>query len=411
LIQFLREKDYKRFLISLPIILGFGVVFYTIRYDIQLAISLLFFITLALLIAYILVNIFSKKNLRDILKKKELRYLLIIFGFLLIFSVHLVHFYNVSGEWFFIENSRGQVFETGQNENDNYYWYPVEMFSLESDIVRNFEIEIESTVDAKGGYFETIHDPPMFGFLYYFVLIASLWFIFKRKYDKFFLILWWFGFFIFFEFFLQFYCTSCVDYCVYPRIPRFLSAFTLPSVILVAGLLDVDFSSFKKKRISKKIISTLKIIAIIFLFFTSIMFAYQGSTFIRNGIGDIRETADYLQTQPPKPIYVAHGLFRHKSQLFFEYDTDYTDNINYFNRDEIDLSDEYYNSGEYISDAYVVLEATSYWLGFNGTPGFLPDFCKNPPESWTLLKTIDLPNYGLFEEYNPRIYYVPANWN
>lgn len=368
----------------------------------------LIILLMPLFIVYLVIEIIKKKSIKKIFpKKKILRYLIILVGFLVVFSIHTIHFYNVSGEWFFVENSRGYVLTHGLNENDDHYWYLTEMFSLESDVIKDLDF-IPSEFSAKGGYFQNIHDPPMFGFLYYFVIIASMWYIFKRKYNKFFLVLWWFGFFFFLEFFLQFYCTTCVEYCVYPRIPRFLSIFSIPVVILASGILYMDFSSFKKKNTYKKMIPTLKVISMIFLFITSILYIQQSSTFIRNGIGDIRETAEFLQEKPPKPIYVAHGVFKHKSSFFFKYNASYIDDIRIFDCSEINCDDDYYNSGEYISDAYVILEATSYWIGFNESEGYLPDFCKDPPDDWILLKKIEIPNYGIFNDFNPKIYYVPA---
>ncbi len=414
LIQNLRKKNLKKifnvkngfyyFLIPLIFLIIYLVYIQLVHFSIILSIA-----SIILIVLYEII-ILKEKNIKNIFRKKHVRYFLILLGFLIIFSIHLYHFYEVSGEWYFIENSRSSVLIHGGNENDNYYWYPVEMFALESDLIKDF-ISIQSAPDVKGGYFEGIHDPPMFGFLYYFVVAGSIYFIFKRKTDKIFLILWWLGFFFFFEFFIQFYCTQCVDYCVYPRVPRFLTAFSIPAVILAGGLLYFNPKKIKKFSIKKKITYIIKIICIIFLISTSLLYAYQGSTFLRNGMGDIREAAEFLQTQPAKDIYVTTGLFNHKAQFFFKYNKNYTERIKYFNCDEINCNNPFYDSGEYISDAYVILESTPYWINQIENEGYLPYFCKNPPDEWILIKEIDIPNYGIFKKYNPRIYYAPLETN
>ena len=362
---------------------------------------------LPLFLCYIFLQVLKNRDLKYLFnRKKMIRYFLILLGFFLIFSVQLVHFYNITGEWFYVENGRGYNFSHGLNDNSNHWWYPAEMFSFESDIIRSFGVDLKHHIDDSYGYFDTIHDEPLFGFLYYFVVSASIWFLYKRESNTYFFILWWSGFFFFFEFFLQFYCTTLCNYCVYGRAPRFLTSFSIPAVILAGKFLYFDKASLLKGDNIKKIRSSLCILFIIFLISTSIVFAYQGSKFLRNGMGDVRETVEYLQSLPPKTIYVSHPEFIYKSKYFFRYNETYLNNIKLFNCDEIDCDNFSYDAGDFISDSYVVIKVLPYWKVWKDSLGF-PSFFFNPPKNWVLLKEIKLDNYGIFKEYNPKIYYAP----
>jgi hypothetical protein len=37
----------------------------------------------------------------------------------------------------------------------------------------------------------------------------------------------------------------------------------------------------------------------------------------------------------------------------------------------------------------------------------LPEFMLNPPKEWKLIKVIEGPKIGIFETFDPKIYYVP----
>jgi len=329
----------------------------------------------------ILRPIFNKKFFSYFSRKDILRYFLLFLGLMVIFSIQILYFYNLTGVWFYGEKARQYSFTHDLNKNSDLMWYPRVMFNFDTH------------------YFDWIHSVPMFGFMYYFVVLSVVYLILKRDKNSFLLIFWLLLFFIFFEYGLQFYCTEIMDYCLYSRHPRFLSILSIPAVILTARLLNLKIG----KCISLK--SILSIICLLFLLVTSLFYAYQSSVFLGNGMNDIQYTAEFIQGLDHKPIYVPDEWSVSKLKFFFKYDDIYINNLRVYECGRIDCKDPYYNNGEYISDAYVVTWLNPYNeinIGFA-----YPEFMRNPPSDWILLKTIKLKNYGIFEKYDPMIYYVP----
>jgi len=333
---------------------------------------------LPIFVLYVLINLYkSKVKLRKYFTNKRLiSYVLIAVAFFTVFGLQLIHFHEETGEWFYAENTRSLSLSTDPNSNSDLEWYPKIMFNYEDN------------------YFEWIHTIPLMGFLYYFVIISSAYLIFKRNLYSIFFFLWFIFLFLFFEFGLQLYCTKVVDYCLYARHPRFLTIFTIPAILLIAIFFNYDKKKWRKY---------MSIICIVFLAATSLFYAYQSYVFIRSGTGGIRESTNYIKELPKKNIYVPNPYDEWRIDFYLGYDEDYGDLIKFYRCDFIDCDDPYYNYGDFIKDSYVVTYMDPYsWLNEVA----YPEFMKNPPKHWKLLKIIDLERFGFLENYQTKIYYV-----
>jgi 4-amino-4-deoxy-L-arabinose transferase-like glycosyltransferase len=324
-------------------------------------------------------NMLKKKKFLHLFKKESLKhYFLLAGGFLLIFFLEVFYFYSVTGQWFFAEKAKQYTFTHDKNSNWDLLWYPTAMFNYRST------------------YFDWIHDEPIFGFMYYFVVFSIFYLIYKKELKKsLFLILWFLLFFAFLEYGLQFFCTKIMDYCLYGRNPRYLSIFSIPAMILLGRFLEFDKSYIKK---------TWFIIGITFLTITSLFYSYQDSIFLGNGMNDIQETAEFIETLPIKTIYVPDVWSISKLKFFFKYNDTFVNNLKFYECSSINCNSSFYDNGTYISNAYVVTWLNPYnYINQNIT---YPNFMKNPPENWKLLKIIKLKNYGIFEKYDPKIFEV-----
>lgn len=319
----------------------------------------------------------NKKGFLKYFKKIDVfRYCLIIIGFLAIFSIQLTYFYNLSEEWFYGEKIRSYSFTHELNSNSDLMWYFRAMFNL-------------------GHYYEWLHDQPLFGFVYYFVILSTAYLLYKRDIFSVFLAFWFLFLFAFFEYGLQFYCTKIVDYCLYARHPRFLSIFSIPAMLLVSRFFTFDNKSIRK---------IFFIFSIIFLLGTSLFYTYQSQIFLRNGMGYLRETTNYLKTLPEKTIYIPDVWTISKFKFFSKYDDSFISRLKVYNCNIINCTDEYYASGKFIHGAYVVTQVNPYtYINKHDYPRFM----NSPPANWILLKNISLQTIGLFSNFNPKVYYAP----
>ncbi|MCM8808116.1 MAG: glycosyltransferase family 39 protein [Candidatus Omnitrophica bacterium] len=327
---------------------------------------------------YVFLQIFHKKDRlkRYLSKKTFLRYFLMFIGFLIIFLIQLIHFYSLSGEWFYGEKVRQYFFTHDLNSNSDLLWYINMMFNI-------------------GPFFGWLHNKPLFGFVYYFVILSVIYLFYKKDKNAIFLAFFFLFSFAFFEYGLQFYCTKIMSYCLYARHPRFLSFFSVPSMILVARFFTFDG---KKWRVF------VFILGISLLSFTSIFYTYQSWLFLRNGMGYIRETVNYLRKLPEKTIYIPNGWDISKFKFFSQYDDSFISRLRIYECGFINCSDDFNNNGEFITDSYVVTQVDPYtYINKDSYPKFM----TTPPNKWLLLTNISLPTLGIFSNFNPRIYYAP----
>ncbi len=312
----------------------------------------------------------NKRELICIFKKESLiKYGFFILGFFLIFFLQNLYFYSITEEMFYGEKVRQYAFTHDLNSNSDLWMYPLYMLNMDK------------------GRFEWVHSKPLFGFMYYFVILSVIYHLFKRKLKSIlFPIIWLLVIFLFLEYGLHFICTEIFDYCLHPRHNRFLIPLSIPAVIIISRFLNFDKTFFKK---------AVSIIGIIFLFSTSIYYIRQSHIFLRNGMGYVRETVNYLETLPPKPIYVPDSWTISKFKFFSKYDEDFVNSLKVYADYENEFS---------IHDAYVVVELNPYTYinKYN-----YPDFMLHPPKNWILMKNITSQTIGIFSKFNPKIYYVP----
>ncbi|MCD6367490.1 MAG: glycosyltransferase family 39 protein [Candidatus Aenigmarchaeota archaeon] len=365
----IKSEKYQRYIY--PFLSG---LFLGLAYLVKSTAVLLLPIFLFLILIFFLSS--GSKFRKHFTKRRIFTYFLIFLGFSLVFSVYVLHLYTLSGQWFYGEKVRSYSFTHDKNSNSDFMWYPNVMFNHQES------------------YFKWIHDVPMFGFFYYFVVLASAYLLYERDLNSIFLFLWFIFLFSFFEYGLQFYCTKIMSYCLYSRHPRFLTIFTIPSVLLISR-----FLTYNNERWRKYLLVT----SILFLVFTSLYYTYQSHTFLRNGMGTLRESAYFLEKMPLKTIYIPDGWDISKLKFYFRYNETYIQNLKIYECGFINCSDPYYNNGSFIHDSYVITWLDPYtWINRHQ----YPDFMKNPPENWKLLKEINLKNYGIFAKYKTRVYYV-----
>ncbi len=378
------------------------------------------FLIVPVLIFYLLID---KKTKKEYLSKDYLKiFSVFVIGFLLMFGLQNLYFYNSTGQWFHSMKGRVSAFKTGGNDNTDYMWYYQEMFNLESEsfnmigipnftgwVIKNLltpPIMEDVNYENKIGFFEWIHDPPLFGFLYYFVTIGIIYFLYRfvryrKEKDKYkiFLIVWILTMFLFFEYFLQFFCTEIMDYCVAARVPRFLICMNIPSMIIVSLLLFENPLRGKYKKI-------MGILIITFLLSTSVFYASKSHTFLRNGMGEVREVSNIIKERGigDKKIYISDHWLIGKMSFYFKYNQTYRNRLTLYGCDNIDCDDEYYSSGDYIKNSYVITNGSPYVLLKSRK---FPDFMNKTPDNWELLKRVNLKNYGVFNRYTTELYYAP----
>jgi hypothetical protein len=316
-----------------------------------------------------------KKGIFRILKNNLSSYLIFLLGFLIIFTIQLIHFYSITGEWFYGEKVRKYFFTHDLNSNPDLSYYIRMMFNL-------------------GPFFNWIHDKPYFGFFYYFVVFSLIFLLYKKDKYSLFIIFWFLFLFIFFEFGLQFFCTRIVKYCLYARHVRFLSLFSIPATLIFSRFLTFN----------NKIQKTIIIPSLIFLSITSLYYANQSYIFLRNGMGYIKETVYFLKDTANKTIYIPDPWTISKFKFFSQYDENFINRLKVYDCSMIDCRNYFYSSGKFIKDAFVVTELNPYTYI---NPHSYPEFMVNPPKEWILLKNISLNSIGIFSKFNPKIYYAP----
>jgi hypothetical protein len=212
--------------------------------------------------------------------------------------------------------------------------------------------------------------------------------------------LWAGGFFFFFQWGLHLY-NAYIGPVGHPRQLRYLLFVSAPVSILVGWGLFETFFSGRSGRM--KAAGT---IVLAFLWITSFSYAWQGSQFLRSGMKKVRLTAEYLAAAPEKPIYLPDSWSQSKFYFFVKYDYDtYRGRLHTYRFKTPQAPDAVDTADRGISDAYVVIEMSPYSYG--SRERWYPDFCRNPPKQWALLKEIDVPSRGLFDRYAPKIYYAP----
>lgn len=316
-------------------------------------------------------------------RKVLLGVLLFLAGFLIVHCIQNVYLYKLSGEWFFGEKAKAWTLRHDGNRNDDYALYPRAMLNRDR------------------GRFEWLHSKPLLGFIYYFVLIGTITLVLQRGVSKntLFVIFWLVLFFLFFQYGLTFISTSIIDNGMRPRHLRFLLPLSIPAALIIAQAASIQHGRMHY----------VKIALLIFFMVTSLYYTYQSKTFLRNGMGYLRETVHYLITREPKSVYIPDCWTLSKFKFFSAYNETFLKKLIVYECSAISCTDSFYDKGDYIRDAYVVTRVSPYTY-INTRSRYqktYPSFMLAPPAHWELLKTIHFDNYGIFAKFTPKLYYAP----
>jgi 4-amino-4-deoxy-L-arabinose transferase-like glycosyltransferase len=304
-------------------------------------------------------------------------------GFAVVHQVQNLYLHQLTGEWFFAEKAKAWTLTNDKNRNDDFKLYPMAL------------------LNADKNRFEWIHNKPFFGFTYWAVLAGILVLALRRQFSRqtFFVLTWLLVFFFFFQYGLHVVATVLADDGMRPRHIRFLMSMSAPAALLIACACTMG----PRAR------DWFSLLLLLFLLTTSLYYTRQCKTFLRNGMGYVRETVQYLQSAGKKTVYIPDNWSLSKFSFFAGYDDAFIDNLEVYECSRINCSDKYYDRGEYIKDAYVVtfVNPYTYINSRNAGQKIYPAFMSSPPAYWQLVKTIELPNFGIFNKFKPRIYYAP----
>jgi len=321
-------------------------------------------------------------------RKISKNYIYFGIGFLLSLFLENLYFYLNTGKWFLAENVRAYALANDKNTNLSYWFYPITMLNLQKPIFGFIEENILPSFGLPP-LFSWINDTiPAFGLFYYFIIPSIFYVLIKRLKKAYFFVIWAVGLFLFLEFFNQWICTT-ITQCLVDKHIRYMTIISIPSVIVLGYAL-----TFLRSRYL--------ILILLLLLITSLWYIHVSTKFLRNGMGLVREQAYFLKTLPEKTIYVPDHWHLVRLSFFLGYKNESL--IKPYDCSWINCSDEFYNSGKFISDAYVI-DANQYTYI---NPNTYPDFIRKVPSNWILLKTIEIENRGIFEKIKPRIYYAPG---
>ena len=309
--------------------------------------------------------------------------LLFCCGFAVVHQLQNLYLHQLTGEWFFAEKAKAWTLNNDGNRNDDFTIYPMALLNLDKN------------------RFEWIHSKPFVGFIYWAVLAGIPVLALRRQFSHqaFFVLGWLLIFFLFFQYGLHFVATVLAHNGMRPRHMRFLLSMSVPAALFIACACNTGSRAG----------AAFRLLLLLFLLTTSVYYARQCTTFLRNGMGYVRETVAFLQSAEKKTIYIPDHWSLSKFSFFANYDDAFIKRLDVYECSQINCSNRYYDRGEYIKDAYVVtfVNPYTYINTTNASRKIYPAFMSSPPAHWRLVKTIELPNYGIFSKFKPRIYYAP----
>lgn len=304
-------------------------------------------------------------------------------GFAVVHQLQNLYLQQLTGEWFFAEKAKAWTLNNDKNRSDDFTLYPKALLNLDKN------------------RFEWIHSKPFVGFIYWAVLAGILVLALRRQFSRqtFFVLGWLLVFFFFFQYGLHFVATVLANDGMRPRHMRFMQSMSVPAALLIACAFNMESRAG----------AALRLLVLLFLLTTSVYYTRQSSTFLRNGMGYVRETVAFLQSVEKKNIYIPDHWTTSKFSFFAGYDDAFINRLKVYECSNNHCSDRHYDTGEYIKDAYVVTFVNPYTYINSRNTGRknYPAFMSTPPAHWRLVKTIELPNYGIFSKFKPQIYYAP----
>lgn len=332
--------------------------------------------------AIILIGFYFIYVLYDLLRKRPIKiFFYIILGFLIILTIEGTYYYLQTGHFFLHKEIVTRAY----------------LFKYEVENVRVIDITDQIRISYTDGYpfyYSDIllnkwhHRPNVnyFGYFPYFVILSILYLLIKRIKEAYVLIFLVLFLFLYLEFgtayiHFNFEDSPIVNYLMLFKNPRFLTLLIVPSLIILAYPLTK----------TKKIFS---IIIICFLFITSIHHINESRNFFLSNVRDMKEAVSFLKEQPQKEIYCDY-LCAGILQYYFGFKRDgYIQNIGTI------------KNPDQIKDSFVLVGGVRGEVNTAYVMSITPDFAKNPPKNWILVKEIPGKIDG-FRQNNAKIYYVP----
>jgi hypothetical protein len=222
----------------------------------------------------------------------------------------------------------------------------------------------------------------LFGFFYYFFLLGTIYFLFKKQKEVYVVLIWFLVFLLYMQFGFQ---------CFNPLIPlhileRHFIILNIPATLIVSYFLD--------NLCRNKFLRVLSILFLSFLIITSLYFTKNIVKRFNIETIDFDVIYDYLKKQPVKVIYADEGTV---TQLNFRYEYKRIDSIK-------DLQNV--KSCDEIKDSYVIVDGQRPWIDNPSLSSRLPKCIYEPPENWELLTTIKSVNREGLSNRDPKIYYA-----
>ncbi|MFH0861370.1 MAG: hypothetical protein V1921_09230 [Candidatus Altiarchaeota archaeon] len=300
----------------------------------------------------------KKKGLLKWMKARK-NYAALLMGFLTVFLLEGALYHYASGDFFLRYQTESEHYTpTLRGVNRNLEHYPVVLLNR---VAPSFAF---------------------FGYIFYFVLAAGAYIMYKRDARAIILLLW----LIPVYFYLQYGSMSLTSYLLIQRIWRFLCVLTIPSSLMVAYLLVNMRIPFRRYLIP---------LVIIFLGVSSVYYISQIHTFMDAGMVDFRETARFLKTQPPKDIYSDYDTLGKLNFLLGYERADYLKNI------------QNVKDPAQIRDAYIVVNASRGVVEVKEIRDSMPSFFISPPENWEVANVVTESDVGFWGTYNTTVYYAP----
>ena len=350
--------------------------------------------------AVIIVSFFILYSLYRRGIRKE--YLLIFIGFLMIYSVEGLYYYDNTGDFLLRPHLNSKVYAFKQDVEFKNRFKSKNFYEV-VDVVYMPQLEIypKALMNQKPLWRSKINEG--FGYFYYFAIFSVIGLVILRLFGKcpkkaHIPILWALSLFLFLEFgpmSLKFNAeTAFVQYLMLFKSLRYLTVLTIPSLLIIASFLSFE------NRIIKWIVLPL---SLIILLTTSIPIIETIHVDLVSRIEGIREASKFFEAHPGARIYsdfLGVGLIK--------YYTGYKGNYSLkgFGYPKYSPS---FTIDKIKNDSFVVAGGSRGAVSCKGVVKSLtPPFVFKPPEDWILMS--DIPSRVELcrkNNWNLKIYYVP----
>ncbi|MDI6826244.1 MAG: glycosyltransferase family 39 protein [Candidatus Aenigmarchaeota archaeon] len=293
-------------------------------------------------------------------RKLKIKYIFILFGFLIIFSIESIFFYTYTNDLFWRARITNDILSKIGTNTDMLY-YPRVLFA-----VKDFNF-------CNEGHFGLFFFFSIFSILYLLLVVRKS----IKKMEIFFLVLWYLFILLYSEFGIM-----AVNFRPIEKWINYLIIILPPIMLLISYSLNV-----------KGIFNRMKIPFFVLLILTSFYFLYNNYECHKMFTEDFKLICNFLKEQDKKTIYTdfeSSGFLN----LYFGYER------------EIKIIEN--TQENEITDSYVIINSSKgIAIQNKKLIDNLPEFLKNPPGDWILIKVISGSNISIYSLFDPQIYYVP----